>query len=181
MKYSNHITLLLLVSIGTLCSISFKANAEAFCPPGIPTTANDEEFELKPNGEVLHLASNLVFMRCSIGQTWDGAECLGDANTFTWKEALNTSIATEFAGQTSWRLPNIKELSVILERACVRPAINETIFPNTPSSDYWTNTPNIYNQGTAWSIAFSNASNSYTPIDRSMHIRLVRPNINVTE
>lgn len=164
---------------GCMCmsAISSLAAQESTCPGGIPTTADDAEFELRENGEVLHLPSNLIFMRCSIGQTWDGSTCLGEADSFNWKQALEVSLSTQFNQLKSWRLPNIKELSVIVERACVRPSINQTIFPNTPSNSYWTNTPSIKQQGRAWSIGFSNASNTVTAFDRSMHVRLVRPNI----
>ncbi len=161
----------------SLVALPLTAEQKSTCPGGIPTTANDAEFELKENGEVLHLPSNLIFMRCSIGQTWDGNTCLGEADSLTWKQALEVSLSTQFNQLKSWRLPNLKELSVILERACVRPSINQTIFPNTPSSSYWTNTPSTMQQGSAWSVAFSNASNTVTMFDRSMHVRLVRPNI----
>ena len=161
-------------TISHSAAIAQTTEDSAICPAGIPTTANDEKFELRPNGEVLHIASNLIFMRCSLGQSWDGSTCSGEATRFTWQQALQQSNQNIYNENFSWRLPNIKELSQILERACVRPSINETIFPNTPASDYWTSTPAISQNGSVWSLAFTNSSNAITPINRSLHVRLVR-------
>ncbi len=148
--------------------------AEATCPAGIPATAEDALFVSQASGEMLHVASNLIFMRCSLGQTWDGSTCMSEPKAYNWQQALQASVNTEFNNLKSWRLPNIKELSVITERACVRPAVNDAIFPNTSPDDYWTSTPSMQNENEAWSVAFTNASNSLRLKDRSLFVRLVR-------
>jgi hypothetical protein len=83
-------------------------------------------------------------------------------------------VETDFNNSTNWRLPNIKELNVITERACVRPSINDTIFPNTSPDDYWTSTPAILNNDSAWSVAFTNASNTQRLKSGSLFVRLTR-------
>jgi hypothetical protein len=148
--------------------------APATCPGGIPETADDDKFTVIANGEVLHIQSNLVFMRCSIGQQWDGTSCIGEPTAYNWQQALLISVETDFNNSTNWRLPNIKELNVIAERACVRPSINDTIFPNTSPDDYWTSTPAILNDDSAWSVAFTNASNTQRLKTGSLFVRLTR-------
>jgi hypothetical protein len=148
--------------------------AEATCPAGIPETASSDGFAVIATGEVLHIASNLVFMRCSIGQTWDGSTCTSEPSPHNWQEALQLSLTTNFNDSKNWRLPNIKELSVITERACVRPAINDSLFPNTSPDDYWTSTPSMLNETSSWAVSFANASNAVKQKNRSLFVRLVR-------
>jgi hypothetical protein len=163
----------MLISMAAVTSAQTE-QPEALCPAGIPETSEDEDFLLRDNGEVLHIASNLIFMRCSIGQVWDGTTCLNEPNAMNWQQALQISVQTNFNDSKSWRLPNVKELNVITERACVRPSINDAIFPNTSPDDYWTSTPSILNSNEVWAVAFTNASNSQRLKTRSLFARLVR-------
>lgn len=39
-----------------------------------------------------------------------------------------------------WRIPNIKELSTLIERACIDPARNIDIFPVTVANEIWSST-----------------------------------------
>ncbi|MCB1660812.1 MAG: DUF1566 domain-containing protein, partial [Pseudomonadales bacterium] len=45
----------------------------------------------------------------------------------------------------------IKELQSLVEKACSRPSINQTIFPNTSSDNYWSSS---YNRS-YWSVSFA--------------------------
>nr|WP_168710964.1 DUF1566 domain-containing protein [Ningiella ruwaisensis] len=162
-----------------LAFISYRSEAESLCPAAIPETANGNLYEELGEGEILHLPSDLVFMRCSLGQTWQNGACIGEADTFTWQEALQISIGYDYADSQNWRLPNVKELSVIAERACVRPAINEEAFPSTPADDFWTSTVSVQTQSGqsangAWSVAFFNGTTSLRNVERNLHVRLVR-------
>lgn len=148
--------------------------APATCPGGIPKTADDDQFVVLANAEVLHIQSNLIFMRCSLGQQWDGTSCIGEPTAYNWQQALLISVEADFNNSTNWRLPNIKELNVIAERACVRPSINDSIFPNTSPDDYWTSTPAMLNHDEAWSVAFTNASNTQRLKTGSLFVRLAR-------
>ena len=75
--------------------------------------------------------TGLIWMRCSLGQMWDGAACSGTANTYTWQAALQAAFEINsgasnddgdglagFANETDWRLPNRNELESIVERRC---------------------------------------------------------------
>lgn len=151
-----------------------NANAQAVCFKEIPETSNSDEFTLLNTHEVWHRASNLVFMRCSIGQTFDGTTCIGDAASFTWKEALELNRTLTVNEHKVWRLPNIKELSVIVERSCVRPSINKSVFPETPPDEFWTSTPVRDDALRAWSLAFNNGTSSIKDQTRTLHVRMVR-------
>jgi hypothetical protein len=153
---------------------SAQAQEEQFCLSSAPVSASGEQFRAFESGQVLHLTTNLMWMRCALGQTWDGETCLGEATPYTWKEALDNSVSYEFNGSSNWRLPNIKELSSITERSCTRPSINAELFPNTRPDDFWTSTPSMSDPERAWVVAFFNSSNSIKEKDRAIFVRLVR-------
>jgi hypothetical protein len=149
-------------------------SAEQFCLSTAPVSAAEENFIRKDNGQVLHTTTNLMWMRCAIGQTWNGETCTGEAEPYTWKQALNLSVGYEFNDSTNWRLPNIKELSSIAERSCTRPSIDVDLFPETPPDDFWTSTPSMSDPERAWVVAFFNSSNSIKEKNRTVFVRLVR-------
>jgi hypothetical protein len=55
-----------------------------------------------------------------------------------WKGAFCELEDMTLAGYTDWRLPTHKELLSIVDNSSSNPSINETYFPNTASSNYWT-------------------------------------------
>lgn len=144
------------------------------CLTNIPPTTPDSEFTEISSVQVKHNRTGLVWMRCAIGQTWDGSTCVGDATQMTWQEALQLAHGYQVETTLGWRLPNIKELSSLTERQCVRPSINTAVFPNTPEDDFWTATPSVADTQRAWVVAFFNSSNSLKDKDRFVFVRLVR-------
>lgn len=161
------------VAISLMCLLS-SAHAQQVCLDTAPTSAPEEDFVRFDNGQLLHLRTNLMWMRCAIGQAWDGDTCTGEAEPYTWKQALNLSVGYNFNASTNWRLPNIKELSSITERSCVRPSIDSDLFPATPPDDFWTSTPSMADAQRAWVVAFFNSSNSIKEKNRTVFVRLVR-------
>ncbi|WP_352109440.1 DUF1566 domain-containing protein [Glaciecola sp. XM2] len=158
--------------LALMSEISYAQDAQ--CVNGVPETSNGDLFESDESGDILHLPTGLVFMRCAIGQVWDGTSCSGDARAMTWQEALQVSVAYDFEGSQNWRLPNIKELAVITERACVDPSLNTASFPQSPAGDFWTSTPSVRDPQRAWVVGFFNATTSLRAKDRSLFVRLVR-------
>jgi hypothetical protein len=78
-----------------------------------------------------------------------------DATTRTWETAITYCEGLALAGQSDWRLPNIKELRTIVDNAKNSPAINTTYFPNTQSSNYWSSsTDALYTGLYAWTVTF---------------------------
>ncbi|BBP44528.1 hypothetical protein THMIRHAT_22740 [Thiosulfativibrio zosterae] len=63
------------------------------------------------DGTITDTKTNLTWMRCSLGQTWTGSSCSGEAKSFDeWKTAINWGKNTTYAGKSDWRLPTVEEL-----------------------------------------------------------------------
>ena len=139
----------------------------------VPSTTPAGRFLVHGNGTVTDTATGLIWAQCAEGLS--GSACTeGTAAIFTWADALIRARDSTHAGYTDWRLPNVKELSSIVEERCYDPAINLAVFPNTPSSYFWSASPNGYSSGYAWVVSFSNGyANDY---NRSSYnrVRLVR-------
>ena len=126
------------------------AHGEQLCSDHARSTASGFQFAVvQGNPELVqHIVSGLIWRRCPLGfvlndqstaididdtcdlqpdQTTEGSD-----GRYTWEEAYaavndaNPSLSAE-----GWRLPNIKELSWIVEYRCVKPAQNTAIFPDT--------------------------------------------------
>jgi hypothetical protein len=123
-------------------------------------------------GEVTNSQTGLVWRRCSEGQSWSGGTCTGTAATYTHEAALVQAQAQ--AGAAGWRLPNVKELSSITDKTRVSPAIDPTVFPATPASDFWTATPSAGDYRSGWFIRFNYGGIYLAYRDDSGHVRLVR-------
>ena len=153
--------------------LSTLAEATADCNPAIPKTTPDETFSLHDDGTVTHQTTGLMWMRCVLGQTWNGATCSGSAQTYNWQTALQITEGYVFAGYSDWRLPNKNELASIVEEACYSPSINTLAFPNTPASYVWSSSSFAYNSDYAWTVYFYDG---YVPNFKysNAHVRLVR-------
>jgi hypothetical protein len=120
--------------------------------------------------EVTDAQTGLIWRRCTAGQTWSNGACAGGLTVFRHEEALAHAMT-----QTGWRLPNVKELASLVETSSVRPAINSVAFPGTPSTAYWSSTPDVQQPSSAWSIEFG--MGAVAPLGRSTFgvlARLVR-------
>lgn len=125
------------------------------------------------DGTVSDSITGLTWKRCSEGLS--GALCeSGTPATYTWQEALKTGAGSTFAGKNDWRLPNIKELATIVERQCTMPAINEIIFPATPTMSFWSSTPYDANPAFAWNIYFPYGISDGNNKEYKFFVRLVR-------
>lgn len=113
----------------------------------IHQTTPVEQFIDNEDGTILDVKTGLLWMKCSLGQTYSNGDCDGEARLFTsWSEilleteSLNQASASVFSDHV-FVLPNIKQLSTIIQRACRAPAINLDLFPSTPSNTYASSTP----------------------------------------
>lgn len=148
------------------------------CKKSILATTPTADFTIHRDGTVTQKNTGLMWMRCSLGQKWDGKTCTGVPSDYTWKEALQAAKRFKFAGYDDWRLPNKNELESIVESSCYSPAINETIFPATPPVFYWSSSPYAGFSGGAWSVDFGfgavNSSNKANDKEGVIPVRLVR-------
>ncbi len=100
-------------------------------------------FEDAGDGTVTDKQSKLMWMRCSIGQSWTQGTCAGQSALLNWAEAEQAAKGVNKKGQffySDWRLPQLPELASIAERQCKSPRINLEIFPNTVPDFFWSAT-----------------------------------------
>ena len=128
---------------------------------------------------VLDKTTNLVWQRCSVGQTWNGNTCIGEAKRFTFDQVQQLS-------QDGWRVPTICELQSL--RYCStgfyytkemidlqdggkqvawycndnasKPTINRAVFPNTKAKEwsYRSSSPDVVDSSYAWNVNFNNGN-----------------------
>jgi Protein of unknown function (DUF1566) len=152
-----------------------------------------------PNGSAK--LGTLEWLRCSIGQSWSGSSCTGEAKQYTFEEAkaaADTFNATGYGGKRDWRVPTVRELQSL--RVCstgfvsetrdlqdggepvgtycndkrTKPTIDHVLFPNTPSLLYWTSSPLRGYSGTAWYVYFVDGGVASGDRSNTYYVRLVR-------
>lgn len=142
-------------TLASLTAVLTLSTAQAqTCNPSVTRSAPDSRYQLvvgSGGSEVLDTQTNLIWQRCSLGQTWNGTTCTGTASTHTWADALTQAKALG----NGYRLPNIKELQSLVEEACYNGSINETFFPTKPRDTYWSASPNAGLNGFAWLVPFN--------------------------
>lgn len=124
----------IILSVTLIWLVIPTVNAAQLCYENITSTAPGNRFE-GSGDEVQDLTTGLYWKKCAEGLS--GENCTeGTAQAMTIESALQLAKTTREATGQAWRLPNIKELRSLVEESCTNPAINETVFPNTPWSGY---------------------------------------------
>lgn len=113
----------------------------------VPSTTPVSRFQDNGDATVTDRSTGLMWARCPEGLF--GADCAA-ASAFTWEGALIRARDSVLAGYTDWRLPNVKELSSLVEERCSDPAINLAVFPNTPALGFWSASPHAYSSNDTW-------------------------------
>jgi hypothetical protein len=126
------------------------------------------------DGTVTDATTGLTWVRCAQGTTLDLGICSGTASSFTWDQANALTASITFAGQSDWRLPTIRELQTIVDRSKVSPAIDLGAFPDTPSSNFWSGTPDASFPAYAWGVVFDDGVASSYDSSNPYFVRLVR-------
>ena len=124
---------------------------------------------------VIDLQNAVEWMRCSVGQQWDGSACVGAAVALNHDEiAKAIVIANEQLG-SGWRLPNRAELEGLVCKTCAPVKIELDSFPDTMAEPYWTGEVNSFAPRHIWSVNFmtGHTYGRFFPTQRIL-VRLVR-------
>lgn len=127
--------------------------------------------------------TGLMWMRCSMGQTWDGVTAQGKAIQYSWDRAQKIIAEMNknggFAGYTDWWLPKIDTLKKIMRMGGGYNCPDGVLFqPSNSFGTYWSSSTNVSNYNYAWYVNFT--SSSYFPEASSgdknayFHVRAVR-------
>jgi Protein of unknown function (DUF1566) len=160
-----------LLIILPLLSALFSPQINAQSCEGVLTATR---YKTSANGTALDKKSGLIWMRCALGQVWNGTTCTGLATTMNWETALIAAKVANFVGKTDWRVPNHKELLSLIETQCFAPSINPLAFPGATTDRYWSSTPYLGGQDSAWSIWFTHGFDSASTKISLNAVRLVR-------
>lgn len=86
-----------------------------------------ERYIIHNDGTVTDKETGLQWMRCSLGQTWNGNGCSGNHLKLSMQDAAYAAFNSRFLGKADWRLPTIDELKSL-------------IYCNTGKPQYWNTT-----------------------------------------
>lgn len=138
-------------------------------------------------------STGLEWMRCSIGQKWSDKTrtCFGGLEKHTFDGAQEVARKLNdlggYNGKVDWRVPTKDELVTLVlctkgrrydgtcQEGSSRPAVAQTVFPETASIDaYWTSLPTQF-RSYAWLVHFSDG-HVFNGGNRGgqLHVRLVR-------
>ncbi len=83
-------------------------------PVASTSTQSNSRYQImgSDGGIVKDNQTGLMWMRCSVGQTWNGTTCVGELKRMDWNSAM--SYKTTYAGYSDWRLPTKKELESLV-------------------------------------------------------------------
>ena len=128
-------------------------------PLAVSSAANAQFFE--EDHLITDVRNNIVWLRCSVGQTWDGDSktCMGNLvklNHDEIKIALQQA-SDQLGGE--WRLPTLEELESLVCKECEPPKIKKKYFPNISPEAYWTSKRNFLNRKMVWTVNFMTGHN----------------------
>jgi len=146
------------------------------CQNNIPASNPDWVYIDHGDGTVTDTRTGLMWKQCVEGLS--GASCqTGSQQIFTWAEALVHAEASTFANYNDWRLPNVKELSSLVEECRAGPSINTNRFPNTPNSGLFSSSPDARSplfSAFVWVVSFDDGANEEGLRGGTRGARLVR-------
>jgi hypothetical protein len=97
-----------------------------------------------------------------------------EQNLLTWEASLTQFNTLFLGGYSDWRMPTREELRSITDFSTTVPSIFSTYFPNTVSGNYWTSTPNPYQNDHIWCIHLYNGNDNFQTANNKYYSRAVR-------
>jgi hypothetical protein len=136
-------------------------------------------FKDNGDGTVTDMESKLMWMRCASGQRWLERRCVGAAAVHAWADAHRHADKVGSDGTAfynDWRVPTLRELATVTDRACQNPRTNLAVFPDTPAAPFWSSTPRPGEAGSdrALALSFGAEGVMLARKDERLHLRLVR-------
>lgn len=128
------------------------------CVRGAQTTPSYTD---NGNGTITDNVTSLMWQKQDDGTAW------------AWADALTYCEGLTLGGHSDWRLPNIKELSSLVDDTRHSPAI-DPIFTSTQLSNYWSSTTYASNLSVALLVAFQDGNVSYGNKTSGFYVRCVR-------
>ena len=124
---------------------------------------------------VIDLRFGVEWLRCTVGQVWSGAACVGDIVELDHYEIAEAIKLANVQLGGSWRLPTRKELEGLVCAECEGVKIDQTVFPNTDIAPYWTGQVNSFAPRYIWSVNFytGHTFGRFVP-NQKLAVRLVR-------
>ena len=159
----------------TLAFVSTFTFAEQICRQSSPLTKPNAAMRIAGDGTVIDAANKLQWQRCPLGMS--GADCQGQAQRLTHMAALDKVLSLNrsgYAGHHDWRLPTPRELTTLVSHACVNPAIDLALFPNTPVIWYWTSSSEGGGGWASWYVDFAIGQTGLDDKNLPNAVRLVR-------
>lgn len=156
--------------------VTFNVHADQTCRSNLEESTPTSRFIFNDNGTVTDTDTKITWMRCAMGQNWDGKTCTGNAKAYSWQEARDAVAelnSDTFGEPTKWRLPYVPELASITERKCFQPRVNLTVFPATPSKAFWTGMEKKGKNQQAYAIDFGKGSVTPGKKSNTAFIRLM--------
>jgi Protein of unknown function (DUF1566) len=114
------------------------------------------------------------------------AETVRDLSTrLTWQRLIPSdkssfTVAGQYCadlnlgGHDDWRLPSMQEFQTIVDEGRSHPAIDLTMFPDTPVEGFWSGTAWAGTSLLAWHVDFDRGSAAYDTATMSYRVRCVR-------
>ena len=153
-------------------------DAHARCVRGGPTPGpvrftRDTSTSGQPT--VIDNRTELEWQGCARGLTGDACGT-GSAAELPWQWALDHCEELDWGGDTDWRLPSVGELQSIADnRKTTAPVVDETAFPGTPSSWFWSSSSvAVHDTSFAWNVNFASGNVSSRGKAFLYHARCVR-------
>jgi hypothetical protein len=134
----------------------YDADSVRLVRGGVVAPARRWKIRKAEDGEVLDQRTHLVWRRCAEGRGWSGTTCTGPGTVFLeGTDATDHALAEAARTGKPWRVPNVKELSSLVDMHRNYPPIDPDIFPAFEVDSYHTGTFWMQNPVYDWRVLFA--------------------------
>ena len=136
-----------------MTSVMAQAQSLDVCNPANEVIVKSGHFMAR-DYLVVDLQYGVEWMRCSVGQIWNGTDCEGVAMQLTQEDVAKAIVIANEQLGPGWRLPSRAELEGLVCKACAPVKIELYSFPNTLGEPYWTGEVNGFAPRHIWTVNF---------------------------